>query len=240
MLGIEVLCIALFSHVVSTLNATAAVLVAVLTMLFISSLVLPMITPRYVSARQLVAPVMWLAAVAICLVPALFMVVTDDLRRSYDGFGNSVLFVATIVTSVMAMAGPAVLTAVWCSRWPCPIFPPTAQRVALLGHGAVGEWSGRCIGRRACESCVDGPSWVCTRAFAAVGLMYAVTPLAVAAMDRHSRSWITLSLSVAAIADVWCLSATRLPVLPVVGQQESARVLTVDSGPDGVMTVVER
>lgn len=238
-LAAEVLCIGLFAHVVSTLNATACVLIAYVAILFFASLIFPLISPRYVSASQLVAPVAYLAAIAICLLPVFFMVVTNDLQRAYDGFGTSFKFVMAILTSVVVTTGPAVLASGLVFPLAVSHFPMDGHRVlrywglALAANGVGGALGAGLVSR------IVVTRWGLYASFGVVALIYAFIPLAVAAYDRRRRSWLTLPIGVASVMMVWVLWTTVLPALPVVSDQESLRVLATDPGPDGVIAVVE-
>ncbi len=239
-LAMEVLCINLFSHVISTMNATAAVLAAFILVLFLSAMAFPKISPRYLSARQLVAPVMRLGAITICLVPVWFMIVTDNLQRTYDGFGYSLLFVTTVTISVMAAAGPAVFLAGL-------VFPLAIVHFADENRRTLRDWGtaiavnglGGALGATVAGHVLMGRFGL-YQSFGVVGLMYATIPLVAAICDRSCRSWTMVCWSIATVVLVWGLSVTALSALPVVYQQESARVLAVEPGPDGVIAVIER
>jgi spermidine synthase len=239
-LAVEVLCIHLFAHVLSTFTATAAVLVGFVGLLFVSAAAFPLLTPRFVSPRRLITPLMCVTAVAVSLLPAQFMSVTDDLQRTYEGFGNTLAFVGAVMISMLATAGPAVFAAGL-------VFPLAVSCVPAAGPRVLRHWGWAIAvnGLGGASGAMLISHVALTRlglyqSFAVVAALYALIPIVLAIGDRWSRSWPVVCGGVATITAVWLVSAIVLPGLPLIVRQDTARVLAVDSGPDGVITVVER
>ncbi len=239
-LALEILCIHLFSHVVSTINATAAVLAGFISMLFLSALVVPFIVPRVISAERALFTALMATAVAVVLIPNTFVSVTDDLNRSFENAGSTFSFDVSVITCVTVVVGIAVVMAGF-------VFPLSVMLLHTDEVSAVRNWGlllaangiGGAVGAEFANHGLM-PWFGLYPSFAVIALVYVAIGIADSARDRRPRIWAKLCFSAVAVLFIYVVNAVVVPRLPVVAGQDTARIVDVIPGPDGVLSVVER
>jgi spermidine synthase len=239
-LSFEVLCIHLFSHVVSNLNAITTVLAAFIFVLFLAAAAVPMFVPKRLPADRAIVMALAVASLFIALTPVLFMVLTDDMSTLYENASSVFAFVAWVTTTVIVAAG----IAIFCAGL---VFPMTIVAVDDEARSANSRWGlllavnglGGAIGAEFANNVVMSSVGL-NVGFGVVAVAYALAAFGVAVFAIKQPPIAITGLSAVALMVCLALTFLSLPSLPVVGNQETAQIVATIPGPDGVVAVVQR
>jgi spermidine synthase len=217
----------------------AAVLFCVIMLLAVAAALVPRAAQRFGSAERLLPPGLALAAIAVTVVPLIFlsfaMTRTADLVYS-PTFGA---FLGKTTGMALISLGPAVLF--------CGLTFPLAMSMC----SGVGRIAGRKLGLLLAVNGLGGvvgaevaksvlsPTFGVHVALGLVGICYALAALAVGVWTK-GRKIVAYALPLVGLVIAVVVTAQKLTALPLFYWGNAYNVIQVRSGREGVLTVFER
>lgn len=236
-LGFEMLSFHLFAQVLHNSTYTfAAVLLVVITTLAAGALVTQRWKLDAEQAAARLALILLACALAIALVPRLFLLLTHGMQPFGGGAPSLAEYVLRALGATALIIGPAFVLAGW-------VFPLVLAGIGAGGHGAVAARWGRLLGFNATGALLGLvlANFVCMRALGlwtslALWALPALTAgilLASRCAPRMRR--VAYALAFAALV---ALASTLLVRFPIAGLAAGDRILAWNAGPDGVAAVI--